>query len=279
MTLTTSPKLLHGSSTNESSGSGFDTATINTVSGDYIFPFILVQSGILENVTIGANTPNTANFTNITASTLQLFNNTISLSTNTNSSLQGIIYNNNQFFGTDTNTNVFTFKNTDTQVLGNANFNALIFGTGTANINATGNVLNLNTNGSVNLPIGTQAYRPTVERLSLNVNDTTPITTFVMNPNTNVSFISILSDTPLTISNTTTLHLSSSNFDGFVKIIHISNCPSLSTIILNLSIQDPNTGILQSNTLSFTNAGMCVQIMYDAIRDCWLLLDSGVFIH
>ena len=154
MTLTTTPKLLHGSSTNESSGSGFNTATTNTVSGDYIFPFIIIQSGIIENVTLGANTPNIANFTNVTASTLQIFNNTITLSANTNSSLQGIVYNNNQFFGTDTNTSVFTFKNTDTQALGNANFNSLFLGTGTANINATGNALNLNTNGIVNLPTG-----------------------------------------------------------------------------------------------------------------------------
>jgi hypothetical protein len=277
MTLTTSSKLLHGSSTNESSGSGFDTATINTVSGDYIFPFILVQSGIIDNVTIGTNTPNIANFTNVTASTLQLFNNTITLSTNTNSSLQGIIYNTNQFFGTDTNTNVFTFKNTDTQVLGNANFNSLFLGTGTANISATGNVMNINTNGKVNLPTGTQAYRPTVERLSLNVNDTTPTTSITLDPNTNVSFTSVISDTPLTIPNTTTLLLSNSDFDGFVKIIHVSNCTALSTIVLHLQIQDPNTGILATDTITFTNAGMCVQIMYDSIRTCWLLLDSGIF--
>lgn len=277
MTLTTTPKLLHGSSTNESSGSGFNTATTNTVSGDYIFPFIIIQSGIIENVTLGANTPNIANFTNVTASTLQIFNNTITLSANTNSSLQGIVYNNNQFFGTDTNTNVFTFKNTDTQVLGNANFNSLFLGTGTANINATGNALNLNTNGIVNLPTGTQAYRPTVERLSLNVSNATPTTTMTLNPNTNVSFISITSTIPLTIPNTTTLLLSNSNFDGFVKIIHISNCTLLSTIVLQLQIQDPNTGILQLNTLTL-NTGMCVQIMYDSVRTCWLLLDTGVFI-
>jgi hypothetical protein len=260
-------KTLFGSNTNDTSG---------IISDNYIFPYIFIQSGAIENTTIGENTPNFANFTNVTAQSLHLFDNIITLSTITNSSLQGIIYNNNQFFGTDAN--VFTFKNKDTQVLGNANFNSLFLGTGTANINATDNILNLNINGQVNLPSGTQAYRPTVERLSSSVNNMTPTTTITLDPNINVSFISVNSNSPLTISNTTTLILPNSSFDGFVKIIHISDCVDMSEVVLNLNIQDPNTGLLKTNTITFTNAGMCVQLMFDSVKNCWLFLDTGVFI-
>jgi hypothetical protein len=279
MTFTNTIKLLQGTSENNSSGSNTSTATTNLVDGSFIFPYIIIQSGSIDNTAIGSNTPNTANFTNITASNLQLFNNTISLGTVTNSSLQGIVYNTNQFFGVDTNTNVFTFKNTDTNALGNAQLNNLVIGTGTNTISSVGTTLLLNVNGNVQLPTGTQAYRPTVERLQLNATDTSPTTQITLNPNTNVSFINVTSDIPLTIENTTTLLLSNSTFDGFVKIIHISNCPTMATIQLLLLIQDPSTGILQTNTITFSNAGMCIQIMYDATRSCWLLLDTGAFIN
>ena len=278
MTFTSTSKVLHGTSANTSNGISSSTATTSIVDGSFIFPYIVIQSGFMDNTIIGTNTPNSANFTSVTASNLQLFNNTISLGTVTNNSLQGIVYNTNQFFGVDKNANVFTFKNTDTGVLGNAQFNNIVIGTGTNTISSNGTILQLNTSGQVQLPTGTQAYRPTVERKILHVTDTLPTTQITLDPNTNVSFISIVADTPLTVANTTTLLLSDSDFDGFVKIIHVSDCPPLVTIQLIITIQDPGTGILQSNTLKFPNGGICTQIMYDMTRLCWLLLDTGLFI-
>ena len=110
MTFTSTSKVLHGTSANTSNGISSSTATTSIVDGSFIFPYIVIQSGFMDNTIIGTNTPNSANFTSVTASNLQLFNNTISLGTVTNNSLQGIVYNTNQFFGVDKNANVFTFK-------------------------------------------------------------------------------------------------------------------------------------------------------------------------
>ena len=260
------PTLIN-SSGNLVNGSSITT----TVNGDYIFPFIIVQSGLINNTSIGSDISNTGNFTSLTASTLTVFDAIIQLGQPT-ALRHGLLFGNNQFFGIGSN-NALTYQMNG--VLGPAQFSQIQFGNGSAFISGTNNILNLNSTGIVNLPVGTQAYRPTIERVQVVLSNTSPsITNVVLNSLINMSFVDIVTTETLNTIKKVEFQLMDSIYDGFIKQIRIVHCdtPSMIQIHLPLILTCPETSGAQ--IIEFY-PGTTISLGYDLNLLKWYFIDTG----
>lgn len=262
---------LAGSSGSLLLGSG--SSTIISSSSN-IFPYIQIQTGLADGLIIGTVMPATANFTDITASSLTLFNNIIHLGDSSNS-IHGLDYG-TQFFGTDTN--VFTYT-TSPGTLGSARFSSLSLGYFGASITNSGPNLGIvpGSGGVVTLPRGTVAYQPETEHLQGDLSIDTEIQ---VSGRINISFIIITRSTGSVPIELPLEFAQEPIVDGFLKTIVVQSCPVGSWGLIKFPIgkfkcSDDNVNYSTSEYSIQCRSGIVVQLTWNLLETCWYVHGNG----
>lgn len=266
----------------QNSGFSIDSNGDIIVNNSDSFPFILIQSGIADNIQIGQTNPSVGTFTTLISSTFSTFDNFIRLG-NPNENLHGILLpNDNYFFGStdDGIDKSFTFRNNLTNTLLPANFSRLNLGDNGVNqvsvsTNTDGDIiLEPGTNGDVILPKDTNAYRPYVNHVNIIIADPDITYTANLSNDYNVEYISISGS----VSNNSTINLVLPNplYSGFIKTIFVENIPNNVSVSCQVLIrQFSDDGTIQNRSLDFIHNGSSIQLIYDMIHNCWCFLDTG----
>lgn len=228
---------------------GGDQVTLTTGSSSgFIFPYIVVQSGTLNNVEIGLDFPNTASFTDVTVGQLLHLGNIIQLGDESNP-VHGLAWG-SEFFGVINNQ--FTYD-------GPALFESLLL-QNASSLTEVGPDLYINAGpgGSVILPSDVVAYQPSTE------NRTTSGVAITLGPE-NISFVTNTSPTiaPLT--------LPAVSQDGFLKQV-VSVQGALRIVADN--VVDAGSGTTNAGGVIDISAGQVTKLIWSQQQARWFI-DHG----
>ena len=226
-----------------------DQITFTTGSNNgFIFPYIVVQSGTMDNVEIGQDFPNVGSFTDLTVSQLLHLGNIIQLGDESNP-VHGLAWG-SEFFGVINQQ--FTYD-------GPALFESLFLQNG-SNLTEIGPDLYINAGpgGNVILPSDIVAYQPSTE------NRTTSGVAITLGPE-NISFVTNTSPTiaPLTLPTVTQ--------DGYLKQV-VSVQGSLR--ILADNVVDAGTGTTNAGGVIDISAGQITKLIWSQEQARWFI-DHG----